>query len=166
MLAFTEFRKASEAEVEALKTRGLTVSCGAPVFIHPRTARVLITDDHAYTFFFAGVEDKDTELLKTWKERAMEEFGDKAWLFAPEEHLLLTEDAVIRVFSQSENGREGHAAKINRITLPESFLPELETVKKIIRRAFFFLHAPNSESAEKYGLRFEYIDRNAEIITV
>lgn len=164
MLSFTKFRLASEAEAEALKTRGLTASCGAPVCLSPVSARVLVTDDGAYTYLPASVEDKD--LLKSWQERVWEECGDKAWLFAPSESLLLAGDAVIRVFEQYEGFQEGHAMKINRIILPQALLPELDTVKTIIRRANSFLHGFSSESAEKYGLRFKYNDRNAEIITV
>ena len=80
--------------------------------------------------------------------------------------LKLLKEKAYHVFAQVESYPEGEYVEIIRIAMPESLLPEQDTIKEIIQRAFFHLYEPSDEALAKYGIRLEYSDSEAEIRTV
>ncbi|MBR6717407.1 MAG: hypothetical protein IKI77_03570 [Oscillospiraceae bacterium] len=162
MLEFTGFRKTNEEERNTLKTLGLKSALGTPLSLESFFLKSLITDDHAFVFISACFDDE--EQRKAEKAHLRAEFGiTSPYDTVPTEYLLLAGEAVIRVFAKVHGFQEGKTVKICRIAMPESLLPVEDSVKKMIRSAFFFWYAPDNESAEKYGIRLEYSDREAEI---
>ena len=165
MLEFTGFRKTNEEELNTLKTLGLKSTFGTPISLESFFLKSLITDDHAFVIISACFEDEKQK--KAEKAHLRTEFGIiSPYDTVPTEYLLLAGEAVIHVFAKVHGFQEGKSVKICRIAMPGALLPLQDSVKKVIRSAFFFWYAPDNESAEKYGIRLEYSESEAEIRTV
>ena len=165
MLRFTGFRKTNDEEPNTLKNIGLKSTLGFPISLETIFLESVITDDHA--FVFISVHFDDNALNKAEKAYLCAEFGiTSTYDTVPTEYLLLIGEAVIHVFAKVAGFQEGESVEICRIELPESLLSEQDSVKEIISSAFFLLYEPSDESAEKYGIRLEYSDNEAEIRTV